>query len=333
MKVALKLILSVGLIVAIVWNHGGLLGVEEQILRISVLYILPVAALNLIDRGLMTYKWSLLLKGRGHALPFFRVMMIYCASWVWGFFLPTTVGSDAIRAYCTSRLGFESREVVASIIVERFIGFLASLILMILSLVLLTVLGNLGGHAIFAWTVGGVFTLAGVFLYAVSVSDRIFDLVHNRILIRFHRNRIASRLREFHETFHSFIRGRRHFVAFFWLTFLEQLFPILVMWVIARGMGIGTDLLYFAGALPLAMLFARMPISFDGIGIFEAVFAVLISLAGVTVSEAVAISLTGRIILLLVLVPWWLVFVISSGDYHVPVVLKKKRVGAETGLE
>lgn len=318
MKVALKIIVSVCLIGAIVWNHGGLRGVEEQIQRISFLYIFPVAALNLLDRGLMTYKWSLLLQGRGHKLPFIRGMMIYCASWVWGFFLPTTVGSDAIRAYCTSRMGFDTREVVASIIVERFVGFLSSLILMIMSLILLTAMGSLGSQAMFAWMVGGVFTLAGALLYVVSVSEKAFDLVHNRILIRFRRNRIATRLREFHETYHVFMRDRRYFSAFFWLTFLEQLIPILVMWVIARGMGIETGLLYFAGALPLAMLFSRLPISFDGIGVFEAVFVVLISLAGVSASQAVAISITGRMIMLLVLIPWWMAFVITTGNIHAP---------------
>jgi len=330
MKTALKLIVSVCLIGAIVWNHGGLRGVEEQLRRISLFYILPVAALNLVDRGLMTYKWSLLLKGRGHELPFLRGMMIYCASWVWGFFLPTTVGSDAIRAYCTSRIGFDSRDVVASIIVERFVGFLTSLILMILSLILLTALGSLGEQAIFAWLVGGVFTLVGAVLYVVSVSEKAFDLVHNRILIRFRRNRIATRLREFHETYHEFVRERRHFGAFFCLTFLEQLFPILVMWVIARGMGIEAGLVYFAGALPLAMLFSRLPISFDGIGVFEVVFVLLISITGVSASQAVAISLTGRLIMLMVLIPWWLAFVIDSGNIQMPRILQQEDVGSET---
>jgi uncharacterized protein (TIRG00374 family) len=166
--------------------------------------------------------------------------------------------------------------------------------------------------------VGGVLTLAGALLYVVSVSEKAFDLVHNRILNRFRRNRISTRLREFHETYHVFMRDRRYFSAFFWLTFLEQLFPILVMWVIARGMGIETGLLYFAGALPLAMLFSRLPISFDGIGVFEAVFVVLISLAGVSASQAVAISITGRMIMLLVLIPWWMAFVITTGNFHAP---------------
>ena len=101
------------------------------------------------------------------------------------------------------------------------------------------------------------------------------------------------------------------------------------MWLIARGMGIDTGLVYFAGALPLAMLFSRLPISFDGIGVFEAVFVVLISLAGISAAQAVAISVTGRMIMLLVLIPWWLAFVVTSGSLRVPRVSGKGVVGTE----
>jgi len=329
MKIALKILVSVGLLAAIVWNHGGLQAVATEIFRVDLRYIVLVAGLSLADRGLMTFKWTLLLRGRGLRISFLRAMMIYCASWVWGFFLPTTVGSDAIRAYCTSREGLDARETVASIVVERFVGFLSSLVLMFFSLLLLTALGSLGGQIVLAWAVGAAFAAVGVLLYLVSVSDRAFDLAHNRILGRFRRFGIASRLREFHEAYQSFVRDRRYFGTFFCLTFLEQLFPIVSLWAIARGMGIETGLLYFAGALPLAMLFSRLPISFDGIGVFEAVFVVLIALAGVSASQAVAISVTGRILMLLVLIPWWLAFVFARGNLRAPHVRGREGVGAE----
>jgi len=92
MKTALKVAVSVLLIGAIVWMLGGIHEVGAQILRINPLYIVPIVAVNMIDRGMMTYKWGLLLRGHGIRLPFFRGMMIYCASAIWGMFLPTTVG-------------------------------------------------------------------------------------------------------------------------------------------------------------------------------------------------------------------------------------------------
>ncbi|HZW36523.1 MAG: lysylphosphatidylglycerol synthase domain-containing protein, partial [Deltaproteobacteria bacterium] len=113
MKFVLKIGFALGLLGLILWKLGGVREVGEQILRIDPFYLVPIVLLNVFDRGLMTFKWVLLLRARGICLPMVRAMMIYCASWVWGLFLPTTVGSDAIRAYCTSRDGVDLREVVA----------------------------------------------------------------------------------------------------------------------------------------------------------------------------------------------------------------------------
>jgi uncharacterized protein (TIRG00374 family) len=239
-------------------------------------------------------------------------MMVYCASAIWGLFLPTTVGSDAIRAYSTSRTGIDPKEVVASIIVERFIGFLSALVLAVLSLILLTHLGYLGDRVVFAWLLGGGMLLGAVFLFVVSVSERTFLLFHDKVLHGVKHRRIAQKLREFHDTYRSFAADRRNLFTFFGLTFGEQLLPILDTWLVARAMGIDVGVLYFAAALPLALLISRLPISIDGIGVFEGMFIVLMSLAGLSAAQAVAIAVVSRILGTITYIPWWFAYVISS---------------------
>jgi uncharacterized protein (TIRG00374 family) len=318
MKTFLKIVVSAGLIGAIVWMLGGVREIGAQILRINPAYIVPIVALTVIDRWLMTYKWSLLLRGRGIRLPLGRGMTIYCAAGVWGLFLPTTVGSDAIRAYLTSRTGIETREVVGSILIERFLGFLSALVLSILSLAFLTYLGILGEHVVFVWLLGGGMLLAAVLLFAASVDGTAFNLIHGRVLGNYQHLRIARKLKEFHEAYRSFVIDRRNLAAFFALTFGEQLLPILDSWLIARGMGIDVGVLYFAAALPLALLISRIPISIDGIGVFEGVFVVLMTMAGLSAVESVAIAIVGRILQTLTLFPWWLGYVVSRKDIRVP---------------
>ena len=318
MKTALKIAVSGILIGMIVWMLGGIHEVGAEILSINPLYIIPIVALNMIDRGLMTYKWGLLLRGHGIRLPFFRGMMIYCASAIWGMFLPTTVGADMIRAYSTTRTGIDSREIVASIIVERFVGFLSALVLAVLSLCLVTHLGYLGDRVMFAWLMGGGMLLGAVLLLIVSVSERAFRLFHDEVLNGLKHRRIVKKLREFHETYRSFAADRRNLATFFGLTFVEQLLPILDTWLIARGMGIEVGVLYFAAALPLALLISRLPISIDGIGVFEGIFIVLMSLAGLSPAQAVAIAVVSRILGTITYIPWWFAYVISSKNFRVP---------------
>ncbi len=320
MKTALKITVSLFLFGAIVWMLGGPGEIGSQIRRINPLYIVPIAALTIIDRALMTYKWGLLLKGRGIRLPFLRGMLIYCASAIWGLFLPSTVGADAIRAYSTSRtMGIESREVVASIIVERFIGFLSALLLAILSLVLMTCMGSLGDWVLIAWLLGGGMLGGAILLFTASFNQRVNIYLYERVLRRFGHLRITGKIREFHQTYRSFFGDLPNLLRFFGLTFVEQLLPILDTWVIARGMGIQVGVLYFAGALPFALLISRLPISFDGIGVFEGMFVVLMSMAGLTAAQAVAIAIVGRVLQTLTLIPWWMVHVIRQRDIRPPI--------------
>ena len=324
MKTTLKVAVSAILIGAIVWMLGGIREVGAQILRIRPIYILPIVAVAMIDRALMAYKWCLLLRGRGIRLPFLQAMMVYCASAIWGLFLPTTVGSDAIRAYSTSRGGIDPKEVVASIIIERFLGFLSALLLAVMSLILLTHLGYLGDRVVFAWLLGGGMLLGAAFLFFVSVSERAFLLFHEKVLHRVKSGRVALKLREFHDTYRSFAADRGTLSTFFGLTFGEQLFPILDTWLVARGMGIDVGVLYFAAALPMALLISRLPISFDGIGVFEGIFILLMSLAGLTAAQAVAIAVTSRILGTISYIPWWFAYGVSSRNLRAQDALRGK---------
>ena len=71
--------------------------------KMKPLYILSVLAVGTLDRMLVTFKWVRLLRSRGLELPLLRGMKTYCASQVWGLFLPAPVGADAIRAFSVSR--------------------------------------------------------------------------------------------------------------------------------------------------------------------------------------------------------------------------------------
>lgn len=318
MKTALKIVFSASLLGLIFWEVGGIRVVVDQILRIDPLYLIPILGLKSLDRGLMPYKWGLLLRARGIDLPFLRGMLIYSASSFWGMLLPTTLGSDTVRAYCTSRDGIDPREVVASIIIERLLGFFSAILLASVSLLLLTRFGHLGDYVLVAWILMGSLLLAGIALFAFSVNARAFHLVHDRILRNFHHYRFARKLREFHETYRSFSVDRKSLIAFFGLTLGEQVLPIFEFWLIALGMGIEVGLISFVLVMPLAMLFARLPISIDGIGILEGIFIVLMALDGMSDAQAFAIAIAGRILLTITLFPWWLAFMITTGNFHAP---------------
>jgi hypothetical protein len=71
-------------------------------------------------------------------------------------------------------------------------------------------------------------------------------------------------------------------------------------------MGLEVSLVALAASLPLALLFARLPISFDGIGVFEGIFVLLMSLGGISAPQAGAVAVVSRILGAIAYLPWWL---------------------------
>ena len=128
-----RLAISVILVALLVWWLGGFGKIGAIMSRISFRFAILVLVICTLDRALMTFKWIRLLEARGMHFRLFAAMRIYCASMIWGLFLPATVGADAIRTISMARAGVDSHEVIASIIIERTIGFLAVLLVGIAS--------------------------------------------------------------------------------------------------------------------------------------------------------------------------------------------------------
>jgi glycosyltransferase 2 family protein len=323
MKLLLQLTITVILVAAIIWQLGGLHDVGQLLARIDPMYALLTLTIYTLDRGLMTYKWRLLLWSRGQHLPFLRGLRIYCAAMVWGMFLPTTVGADAIRAFSTCRSGLNGDEVVASIFIERMFGFVAALVIGLCSLFLLFLTGSLDAHFLPLWWLGSLVLLGGTLAFATSFSQTAFDYLHGRFLRRFSGTWIVRHLRQSHLAYLAYRHEKCSLTAFLGLTFVEQLEPILTSWLIARGLGIEVSLLFLVGAVPLVALISRIPVSISGLGVYDGAFMLVMSLVGLTAAESIAIPLAGRILQTASLLPWWLAHVVDYGELRPPSLAAK----------
>jgi len=310
----LRLTVSLVLICAIVWLVGGIEVIVAILSRIDPRFAAIVLLVMMLDRALMTYKWIVLLKGRAQYLPFFSGLKIYCASGVYGLLLPSTVGADAIRAFMTTRFGLDANTIVASIVVERMAGFIGSLVLALIGLGLLSWLAPHNENLAYLWWGGGGLLAFAVIAFSVSFTDRLFQLVYDGWLKRFTNFKIFQKLRKLHAAYLEYRVGRWRLAVFFALSFIEQFFSLAVAWLIALSLHIEIGLIYIVGALPVAMLLSRLPISIDGIGVFEAAFvSITIAIsAGVTPAETISISFAARILQFIFNIPWTIAYAIDA---------------------
>jgi glycosyltransferase 2 family protein len=323
MKFWLRIALSIALVVLLFTYVVDARDVGRILQRFDAGYLLLAIAVVTIDRILMTFKWTLLLRAQGYRLPLLQGVTIYCTSMVWGLALPTTVGADAIRAVMVTKRGFNGTDVVTSIVIERMVGFVLALALGLVSLAILRSIGVLDARFDSALYLGIAMLLGVTALLIAALNEKLVSNVVARLPRFVRESKVMQYLDRFAAAYRALGGARSTIAKFSVLTVLEQVFSVLFPWTLALGLGLDVNLLLLLGVLPISTLISRLPISFDGLGVFEAVFVGLLVLAGIGADAALAIAISGRIIQLFAFLPWWLVYVARSGAVRPPVASKE----------
>jgi uncharacterized protein (TIRG00374 family) len=253
---------------------------------------------------------------------------LYCSATLWGLALPTTVGADALRVVLARRHGIEATDALSSIVVERGIGFLVSLALALIALLVLQWTWPAASQYRYMLIVCGAALAAGAMLLVLSFSRHTFVLLRRLIPSRWQESPAVRRLKHLHEAYRSLGARRSTMAAFTFLTFVEQLIPIPLTWAAARALGLDVSLLALLAAMPIALLAARLPVSFDGIGIFEGIFIAVMGHAGVRPAQSLAIAIVARVLVLITLLPWWIAYGLKAGSLR----LGPPRAATDSGV-
>jgi uncharacterized protein (TIRG00374 family) len=271
------------------------------------IYLILALTLNLLNRTLMPLKWHLLLAVKGMQIGYFEAVKIYFISSFLGFFLPATIGSDAVRIYYVRRHGFSYPDIISSILVERFIGMIALLLFGVMGCFLF--IGYIRDipfdlHRLLIYAIAAVVAITGVF--TLSINSHASGLFL-RLLAKLDRYRFIGKatglIAKIYRSYIAYNRYRGTLLVFFLLTCLEVSLPIFRSYLVALAFGVEVPLIYFFAFIPIILLLIRLPISIDGFGIQEGGFVYFLSLAGVSSSIGFGIGLVNHIIILIGLLP------------------------------
>jgi glycosyltransferase 2 family protein len=300
-KFFLKLAFGLSLITVVLYfvDFGE---VADVLRRINPRFVILGIALIYTDRALMAYKWNPLLHIVGIRVPLGLLFRLYVVAPFAGMLLPANVGSDLFRAYGVSRYGFDVKAVLASIFVERALGFISMMVLVFMSIGLASYLlgEKLAQFSALWWILGtGALLVTGMvaFYYLVRGQRDGWTLRISNLPI----------VRQFHQVYLITQQYRGHLdtlgVVCTW-TCLEQLVPIAMTFLVARSLNVDISVLELAAIVPIIVLAIRLPISLGGIGIQEGLSVALYSLVGVSPAEALLMNALGRVLHLLTQLPW-----------------------------
>jgi uncharacterized protein (TIRG00374 family) len=278
---------------------------------LSANYFLISAALFVFtaERFLMSYKWTILLRPHHIRLGVVKAWAVYCMASLYGLFLPSTVGADAIRVWDLRNAGIDPYAVSASIVIERLIGFIVGLSLAALSLIYFSshfITDIAPATIMYSAGVVVCFAVVGFFLLRSMFGD----------LIKGKRGGGWAKVSEFIvkvQRAYSVYRGEHvALFLFLMLTMTEQLIALAMGYLIVLALGIDVSLFNYVAAMAIGMLISRVPLTIDGLGVLEGTVGGMLVLIGVALPSTVAVLLIGRVLNVVAFLPG---AVVNAGCY------------------
>jgi len=315
-KRILQLLISVTLLgILIYWIDLSRLW--EIVINADPFYLGLAVIITTLNRILMAVKWNILLRAKGVQLSWYEVTRIYYTASFLGIFLPPTVGMDTVKVYRVSKKGSSVSDIISSIVMERLLGVIVLLVFGAMGgVIFLTMYTHVDFDIVRVLWLFVVLTIASVSIFLLSLSksfSRFMLKVSGRIGKNGkYRQKATDKLEKIYRSYQLYSENRGTLMAFFGLTCLENMLPIVRPYLIAISMNAYVPLSFFFVIVPIELVLIRLPISFDGFGIREGIFFYFLTLIGLSGDVAFTVGLTNHLVFLVALLPGW-VFFLSEG--------------------
>lgn len=242
------------------------------------------AAVGLMFLGIVirAWRWKILLDSIQVIVPLYELVNIYFIGFLFNNLLPTGLGGDPIRMLELNRHSGRASHAVTSVLVDRMLGLLA-----LLSIVLLALL--------FRWdAVPSEVALTSIALISSLIGASVFLI--NRPLYRAFRRislvRQATDIKFMHNIFNSFQAyrlvdlGRSYLVSILFNI-------ILIMMIMSLGLALGAqvELVHYLVFIPITAVVLLLPLGWGGLGPREVTYIYLFGQIGVPEEISLGLSL------------------------------------------
>ncbi len=232
----------------------------------------------LLSFGFNTLRWCILLWAQDVPITFWQAFRMTWAGNFASNFLPSTIGGDGLRLVGIFRYTDRKTVAIGSIALDRIINMAAMACLLPVPLL------------IFGGSLGKLFAAP-----ALAVPAGLQKVVQPYF------SKIET-------AFHTWASRPWSFVYAFLAAWPSNLFPMAATYLIARQLDMDVSFWQVAGVQTVAYFVTVLPISVNGIGWREMIYASLYTTLGATLEQASTLALVTRFITLLVTVPgaFWL---------------------------
>ena len=266
---------ALGLAVVALLAHYDGRAVFHALARERLGYFFAAIALYIASQVMSSWRWQLLARLNSIPGPFREYLAYYFVGVFTNLFVPGLVGGDAARALYLGRRHDRLADAIASVVADRGIGLLA-------------LFGFAAGCALTMRTVTlppSVLRVT-VIIGAVALAGWLTSPLLARIVPR-----LGGGFARFVEPVLPYMRRPLALIPAIVLSIALQIALATCQYLLARGLGLRISLPTFLLCVPIANVFASLPITLNGLGVREAAYVVLFGYAGVTRPDTIALGL------------------------------------------
>jgi uncharacterized protein (TIRG00374 family) len=262
---------------------------EERVRAADLLDLTVAVACYATMLALAAWRWQLLLRALGWFAPLRHLTASYLVATFFNNFLPSNIGGDIVRVRDGSKVTGSTMSSLAVVGIDRILGFGALYVLAALAFLLAppALRGLAGARAV----------LLGLALVFAGLAYVFFRPGTARQLMTVTRLASIDWIREPFEVVQGAVHGYRERMGAVWLagTASLALQAVVVLYYLAVAWALGISLEARAAFLmvPLCTLLQAVPISFNGWGLREGLFALYFAQVGLPREGALAFSLVG----------------------------------------
>ncbi len=262
-------------LIAFLVRRSGAGATLSLLARERAAYFAAAACLYLAGLSISAYRWKFLAAIVSIHAPFREFLSYYFIGAFTNLFVPGLVGGDAARAVYLGRKYDRLGPAAASVVADRGLGLLA--LFWFAALAAGSPMGaSLRPSVTRPVVLIGLISFAG-FLAAPLIARAERWMPHRLA-------RVAGLVT-------PYLRRPASVIPAILLSALLQGLLVLGQFMLAIGLGLSIPFALFVLCVPIANVFASIPITLNGLGVREGTYAVLFGMAGVARPDAVALGL------------------------------------------
>jgi uncharacterized protein (TIRG00374 family) len=252
-------------------------------------YLVAAMGLYALTLAIAVWRWRLLLHTQGYRATMGRLSASYLVATFFNNFLPSNIGGDVIRVRDSNKLTGSTTTSLAVVAIDRILG-LGALYVLALGAYLAAgpQLRDLAGARPALLALGVVFGVLAYVFFKPGTARRAMAALGG--------GRLPWAQARF-EQVQSAVHVYRAEVAAVWAAFAGsialQALVVYYYYTVGRALHIPVDLAACFLIVPLCTLVQTLPISFNGWGVRESVFILYFAQLGLPRESALAFSLVG----------------------------------------